>query len=376
MSTAALKTSAATGAGTAADGDDESNKYFATHTPPKDLQQVNQRVKEFLDYHLNNPDKKRRRRVVLITSGGTIVPLEKNMVRFIDNFSLGSRGAASAEKFMEYIDDDVDGYACVFLHRSNSLQPYSRQLLNNYGSGAQDWQMDMFALENDGSDRVYLKSSSTGADASAADIVKKAERVKKENLLLLVKFMTVVDYLFYLRDISILMSQQHQHAEDSKRMMWYLAAAVSDFHVPEQKLSEHKIQSGSAKLNDANDNKEEGKQEPLNQLILKLELVPKVLKPLVNQWASLKGFIVSFKLETDETLLKDKANKALERYGHQIVIGNLLHTRKRRVELFFSGNQHKDMEVIELKPDQDDEIEEFIVKRLVQLHTEWIKNDK
>jgi phosphopantothenate-cysteine ligase len=157
--------------------------------------------------------------------------------------------------------------------------------------------------------------------------------------------------------------------------MWYLAAAVSDFHVPEQKLSEHKIQSGSAKLNDANDKKEEGEQEPLNQLILKLELVPKVLKPLVNQWASLKGFIVSFKLETDETLLKDKANKALERYGHQIVIGNLLHTRKRRVELFFSGNQHKNIEVIELKPDQDDEIEEFIVKRLVQLHTEWIKND-
>ena len=35
--------------------------------------------------------------VVLVTSGGTTVPLEKNTVRFIDNFSRGERGAASAE---------------------------------------------------------------------------------------------------------------------------------------------------------------------------------------------------------------------------------------------------------------------------------------
>lgn len=32
--------------------------------------------------------------------GGTTVPLEKNTVRFIDNFSSGARGAASAEHFL------------------------------------------------------------------------------------------------------------------------------------------------------------------------------------------------------------------------------------------------------------------------------------
>ena len=37
------------------------------------------------------------RRVVVVTSGGTTVPLERNTVRFIDNFSTGSRGAHSAE---------------------------------------------------------------------------------------------------------------------------------------------------------------------------------------------------------------------------------------------------------------------------------------
>lgn len=39
--------------------------------------------------------------VVLVTSGGTTVPLERNCVRFLDNFSQGTRGALSAEAFLE-----------------------------------------------------------------------------------------------------------------------------------------------------------------------------------------------------------------------------------------------------------------------------------
>ena len=37
------------------------------------------------------------RHVVLVSSGGTSVPLEKNTVRSIENFSTGTRGARSAE---------------------------------------------------------------------------------------------------------------------------------------------------------------------------------------------------------------------------------------------------------------------------------------
>lgn len=37
------------------------------------------------------------RPVVLVTSGGTKVPLEKNAVRFIDNFSTGTRGSRLVE---------------------------------------------------------------------------------------------------------------------------------------------------------------------------------------------------------------------------------------------------------------------------------------
>jgi phosphopantothenate-cysteine ligase len=53
-------------------------------------------------------------------SGGTTVPLETQTVRFIDNFSAGTRGATSAEYFLE------EGYAVIFMHRQFSLQPYSR----------------------------------------------------------------------------------------------------------------------------------------------------------------------------------------------------------------------------------------------------------
>ncbi len=39
--------------------------------------------------------------IVVVTSGGTKVPLERQCVRFIDNFSAGTRGALSAERFLE-----------------------------------------------------------------------------------------------------------------------------------------------------------------------------------------------------------------------------------------------------------------------------------
>ena len=55
---------------------------------------------------------------MVVTSGGTLVPLEKNMVRFIDNFSTGSRGSKSAEWFLAH------GYAVVFMHRTGSIRPF------------------------------------------------------------------------------------------------------------------------------------------------------------------------------------------------------------------------------------------------------------
>ena len=58
----------------------------------------------------------------MITSGGTTVPLELNTVRFIDNFSTGTRGAASCEYFLKH-DCNV-----IFLHRRGSISPFIRHI--------------------------------------------------------------------------------------------------------------------------------------------------------------------------------------------------------------------------------------------------------
>ena len=41
------------------------------------------------------------RRVAVVTSGGTTVPLERNCVRFVDNFSSGRRGAISTAELLK-----------------------------------------------------------------------------------------------------------------------------------------------------------------------------------------------------------------------------------------------------------------------------------
>lgn len=47
------------------------------------------------------PSGEKHPKVVVVTSGGTTVPLERRCVRFIDNFSAGTRGALSVERFLE-----------------------------------------------------------------------------------------------------------------------------------------------------------------------------------------------------------------------------------------------------------------------------------
>ncbi|CAF4365067.1 unnamed protein product, partial [Rotaria magnacalcarata] len=71
------------------------------------------------------------RSIVLVTSGGTTVPLEKNTVRFIDNFSTGQRGAASVEYFLE------QNYIVLFFYRLSSTLPYQRHIKNIFDESSQ-----------------------------------------------------------------------------------------------------------------------------------------------------------------------------------------------------------------------------------------------
>jgi len=96
--------------------------------------------------------------------------------------------------------------------------------------------------------------------------------------------------------------------------------------------------------------------------------------------------VLDGQLETDQALLIPKARQALERYGHQVVIGNDLHHRKQRVvlvsprsapsegKLLLDGLDYEEMwiEIDPLPSAPHKEIEEEIVRELVARHDAWI----
>ncbi|KAJ4489884.1 DNA/pantothenate metabolism flavoprotein [Lentinula aciculospora] len=335
--------------------------YFSTQPPPPSLEHDIAGVKEFV-----RRQKERGRNVVLVTSGGTTVPLELNVVRFLDNFSAGTRGATSAEYFLKA------GYAVIFMHRQFSLQPFSR----HYSHSTNPF-LDFLEIELD----IEGPSASVVSDeASAAsqicvtpnkreallEVLTAYKAVHAAGTLHTLTFVTVNDYLWLLRAVSQELSVLRRKA------MYYLAAAVSDFFLPRQKMSEHKIQSGKGSLH------------------IEMDQVPKILKPMVDDWTGKDGFVVSFKLETDPSLLVPKAQTSLQRYGHQVVIGNDLNRRKFEV-VFISwkyalppsstsdgtntteSNSPFAESWLRIDPhDHSKEIEEKIVAELVKKHEVWV----
>ncbi|CAD6228673.1 GSCOCG00006491001-RA-CDS, partial [Cotesia congregata] len=259
-------------------------EFYANLPKPKDLDHSIKLLEKFSERAHN------AKGIVLVTSGGTTVPLEYNTVRFVDNFSAGTRGSVSAEYFLE------QGYAVVFMYRLKTLEPYSRHFTGQKF-------LDMLELkEADGKNSVAILPEYS--DRIAEVLVKYKQTLKQEKLLQ-ITFTTVAEYLWLLRAVCQAL------ASFERRAIIYLAAAVSDFYVPPHEMSVHKIQSSG----------------PPN---ISLQLVPKILKPLVSLWVP-KAFVISFKLETDENLLIKKARDALNNYNHNLVIANMLQTRKQRV---------------------------------------------
>ncbi|KAK4683675.1 phosphopantothenate---cysteine ligase (ATP), partial [Tremellales sp. Uapishka_1] len=362
--------------------------YFSTQHPPASLADKTQLMTEFIERWTAVNGKK----VVLVTSGGTTVPLEANTysitppslllsrlithsdsVRFLDNFSAGTRGATSAEYFLSA------GYAVIFLHRLHSLRPFSR----HYSHSLNPF-LDLLSVVPSSS------SSSSSDDQIIVDptnskqllpILKAYHRSQSEGTILSIDFQTVNEYLWLLKSVTAIM------APLGRRGMFYLAAAVSDFFLPEERVAEHKIQSVRGSLS------------------LEMDQVPKVLRPLVQEWTP-EGYIVSFKLETDLPLLIPKSQAALSRYGHQLVIGNTLHTRKSEVVFVersalhpskgkgnarlhgavtpplpagdgIAGEEFRETWLrLQEKDGETNEIEELIIAQLVDRHERWIEDGR
>lgn len=105
-------------------------------------------------------------------------------------------------------------------------------------------------------------------------------------------------------------------------------------------------------------------------LQLSMNMVPKLLSPLVKDWAP-QAFVISFKLETDAAILLEKARGALDTYRHQAVVANVLDSRRGYVVVVTPETQD---ELILTDEDEKNEveIEVRIVSNLTSAHNKFI----
>ena len=235
-------------------------------------------------------------KVALVTSGGTTAPLEKRTVRYVDNFSTGNRGAALAEHLASkgaYADAsggpafDATGYRVVYLHRSTAAFPFTRHVHD--------------ALRADPAGTLQRLAEGPYCARSFAAL-------QDSKRFLAVPFDTIGEYLGLLRACCTALEPL------GGNVLVVLAAAVSDFYVPD--LCEHKIQSRSG-----------------GGLSLELAPVPKCLG-FVKRWGSPQFCVCGFKLETDEGLLRTKAEASLANYGLDCVVANMLATYRERATVY------------------------------------------
>uniref|UniRef100_K3X666 DNA/pantothenate metabolism flavoprotein C-terminal domain-containing protein n=1 Tax=Globisporangium ultimum (strain ATCC 200006 / CBS 805.95 / DAOM BR144) TaxID=431595 RepID=K3X666_GLOUD len=307
--------------------------YFHATTAPKSLKQRREQLEAFLDHH-----RVVGKCVAVVTSGGTTVPLEQNTVRFLDNFSTGARGAASTEYFLRL------GYAVIYLNRPTTIAPFARHVQRATSSHVDLKLLDYIEVAKSSQD-VQLTFDDYLEKKSVVDALQQYKSVVESNSLLSLAFTSVDEYFFLLKLIA------ESVASWNERVLFYLAAAVSDFYIPQSELSEHKIQSRAGPLT------------------LTLQQVPKLLGVMRHDWAP-KAFYVSFKLETDWEILREKAKQSIAKYGMHVVVANELKSRFHEVLLITAADERS----ID-KPKDADDIEGALVDAIASMHFKFIASN-
>lgn len=232
----------------------------------------------------------------------------------------------------------------IYLNRPSAIAPFARHLQK-----AASAQVDLTLLD-------HLEVSKSSQDVQfvfddffdkkkVADALQQYKAVTASNALLSLPFTSVDEYFFLLKMIA-------ENVESwNERVLFYLAAAVSDFFIPQRELSEHKIQSRDGPLT------------------LTLQQVPKLLGVLRHSWAP-KAFYVSFKLETDFDILRQKAKQSIAKYGMHLVVANELKSRFREVLLITDSDER----CVE-KPKDADDIEASLVDAVASMHFKYIASN-
>ena len=425
------------------DSEAAANAFFASAPPIPRVDTVKRDAARFVRHHGHantfddattlpggasaHPPRGTPRPIALVTSGGTTAPLERSAVRFIDNFSSCTRGAASAECLLER------GYAVIFLHRAGSMRPFERSLetaaeLAGAGTAAEEsvyyavstWSapvysaLDMLTCTGSAFDPNLPESSprveaTSNAAVHLMPLVRRYHAAKTKRTLLMVPYTSVFEYLALLRTLCI------ELRACGARAMTYLAAAVSDFYVPWERLSAHKIQSrgvsGTCVRKNPESNKKIACEGDLDvrsdgergggvdddddegdvvrggeALMLRLEQTPKMLALVRSKWCP-KAFSASFKLETDVEILLQKSRDSLRKYGMHVVVANEMTQRKDEVVLVSRANdddggsggddyaQWKTREDWIERPIGTPDIEMLLIQEVTRRHDDHVKTN-
>ena len=342
-------------------------KFLEENEAPTDLDSVRKNVSSFLDSHLSQ--KEDNRTIVILTSGGTNVPLEKNTVRFIDNFSTGNRGASSCEHFLKQ-DCKV-----ILIKRKSSQTPFLGKFLkliqNSSTSNSNNLEFFNFLNSNYDSNNKKITISlndeekkSENNDNSGSELASIFEDYNKYVVLtknlLCIEFDSVIEYFWYVIETCKLVANGLKKYENKEKwnVLLYMAAAVSDFYIPHNKMSKDKIQS-----------KPGGNAIGLQ---LNLDNTPKCLKYFkylidkeIKDDGNSRCMLISFKLETkrDTEYLFGKARKAIKNYGSTVVVSNFLQTRSKEVWMVTNDS----FKHIELNDGKVKQIEQLIVAHLLNM---------
>ncbi|KAF7459326.1 phosphopantothenate--cysteine ligase [Cryptosporidium felis] len=278
------------------------------------------------------------RSIAVITSGGTYVPLEKNMVRFIENVSTGTRGAHSAEHFLK------SGFSVLFFHRKGSHLPFTVDCPSKHDLIMEIVKSIASSKEREYNDKLYSEIFIE----SSKNLVKYADK------LFLMEFGSITEYFDGIKEITLLTGKF------SKNVIFFLAAAVSDFYIPEKLLSHNKISINSCENLDLD-------SEDLTPC-LKLDLYSSPKSVHYIRDSSPNSFLVLFKLETEVEVLLDKSMNLLSKYNADVICANLLHDRRDKVTILTRDSR------IELKKVDDDPIEKSIVANIISIYRQFFNN--
>ena len=213
------------------------------------------------------------------------------------------------------------GYKVLFIYRNGSVFPFTKRLRKNLSPHIDGVFLSKMLTSGRSISAFspfcdYISLADGGIKILSDDNSRVSAELRdyqyylKSNLILAISFDTVTEYLQLLQNVSETLTLR------GVNVLYYLTAAVSDFYIPADKLAVHKIQSTDI-----------GNNISGRGLDLHLDNVPKCLRKLTQEWAP-SSFVVSFKLETDFTILIQKAVAAIRKYKVHLVVANVLQVRE------------------------------------------------